>query len=49
MKCVRGIRIVELSCNEFKILFKKKYLSKRYYDGKAKDFYQLKIGSMTDE
>ena len=33
----------------FEIFFKKKYLSKRYYDDRAKDFYELKVGSMTDD
>lgn len=27
----------------------KKYLSKRYYESKAKEFYELYMGSMTDE
>lgn len=49
MKCVRGIKVEELSWHEFKRLFRKKYLSGRYYDGKAKEFYELKMGSMTDE
>lgn len=49
MKRVRGIRIVELSWNEFKGLFRKKYLWERYYDKKAKEFYELKMGSMEDK
>jgi len=28
---------------------KKKYLSERYYDDRAKEFYELRMGSMTDE
>jgi len=27
-------------------LFRKKYFSERYYDSKAKEFYELKMGSM---
>ena len=39
----------ELSWHEFKRLFKKKYLLERYYDDKAKELYELKIGSMTNK
>lgn len=49
VKQVRDIRTRELSWHEFKRLFKKKYLSKRYYDSKAKEFYELKMGLMMDE
>ena len=49
MKRVRDIKIEDFSWNELKRLFRKKYLSKRYYDSKAKDFYELKMGSMTYE
>ena len=49
MKWVRDIKTEELSWHEFKRLFRRKYLSERYYDGKAKEFYELKMGSMTDE
>lgn len=49
MKCVRDIGIEELSWHEFKRLFKKKYLSERYYDSKSKEFYELKMGLMTYE
>jgi len=38
-----------LSWSEFKRLFRNKYLLERYYDGKAKDFYELNMGSMIDE
>lgn len=49
VKHVRGIKTEELSWHEFKILFKNKYLLERYYDNKAKEFYELKMGSMKDE
>jgi hypothetical protein len=41
--------IVEKSVTwrEFKKYFEKKYLTKRYYDKKMKDFFELKLGSMT--
>ena len=32
---------------EFKRLFKEKYLSKIFYDKKIKEFHELKMGSMT--
>lgn len=49
LKCVRGIRIKELSWQEFKRLFRKTYFLERYYDGKAKELYELMMGSMTDD
>ena len=44
-----SIKVEELSWDELRILFKNKYLSERYYDGKAKEFYELRIGYMTNE
>jgi hypothetical protein len=32
---------------EFKKYFEKKYLTKRYYDKKMKEFFELNLGSMT--
>jgi len=32
-----------------KLSSKKRYLLERYYDGKAEEFYELKMGYMTDE
>jgi hypothetical protein len=32
---------------EFKNHFEKKYLTKRYYDKNMKEFFELKLGSMT--
>lgn len=49
VKLVRDIRIKELSLHEFKRLFRNKYLLDRYYVGKAKEFYDWKMGSVTDE
>jgi len=45
---VRDIRIEELSWHEFKRLFRKKYLLEKYYDKKAKEFYELNMGYMTN-
>jgi len=49
MKNVRSIREEELTWSEFKRLLRNNYLSKRYYDDREKEFYELKMGSMTDE
>lgn len=49
VKNVKGIWEDDFTWNEFESLFKKNYLSKRYFDDMAKEFYELKIGSMTDE
>lgn len=38
-----------LSWHELIRLFIRKYLFERCYDGKAKEFYELKRGSMKDE
>jgi len=38
-----------LSWDDFERLFKKKYLSERYYDGKSKEFYEIGMGFMTNE
>ena len=40
---VRGINIEALSWHEFKILLRNAYFYKRYYDGKAKEFYELNM------
>eukprot|EP00253_Pinus_taeda_P009466 PITA_09466 len=45
---VRDISTNDLSWWE-KSLFKKKYLSQRYYDSKVKELYDIKMGSTTDE
>ena len=34
---------------QFKKYFKEKYLSNRYYDGKIKEFHEMKLGQMTME
>jgi len=49
VKKFRDIRTYDLSWHVFKRLFREKYLSERYYDSKAKEFYDLKMGSMTDK
>ena len=49
VKWVRDNMTYDLSWREFKRIFRKKYLLERYYNNKAKYFYELKMGSMTDE
>ena len=48
VKCVKEMRIKELSWHEFKRIFWKKYLSEMYYDNKD-ELYEIKIGLMIDE
>lgn len=48
VKIFRCIHEEDLTWREFKRLFKK-YLSKRYFDDREKEFYELNIGSMTYE
>jgi hypothetical protein len=44
---VQQIREKEVMWKEFKGYFEKKYLTKRYYDRNMKEFFELKLGSMT--
>jgi hypothetical protein len=44
---VQHIQEKEVTWKEFKRYFEKKYLTKRYYDRKMKEFFELKLGSMT--
>jgi hypothetical protein len=44
---VQHIREKDITWKEFKRYFEKKYLTKRYYDRKMKEFFELKLGSMT--
>jgi len=48
-KQVRDIKIEDLSWNEFKRLFRERYLLERYYDRKSKEFYDLEMGLMKNE
>jgi hypothetical protein len=41
------IKEKSVTWREFKKYFEKKYLTKRYYDKKTKEFFELKLGSMT--
>jgi hypothetical protein len=44
---VQHIDEKKVTWREFKRYFEKKYLTKRYYDRKMKEFFELKLGSMT--
>jgi hypothetical protein len=44
---VQHIKEKEVTWKEFKRYFEKKYLTKRYYERKMKEFFELKLGSMT--
>jgi len=46
---VQHIKENSVTWREFKKYFEKKYLSKRYFDKKMKEFFELKLGSMTIE
>ena len=41
--------VKNLTCHAFERLFTKKYLFEGYYDDKAKEFYGLRMGSMTND
>ena len=47
LKRVKRINDKKVSWNWFKNEFKKEYLSKYYYEGKAKEFYELRLGSIS--
>jgi hypothetical protein len=44
---VKHIREKYITWKEFKRYFEKEYLTKMYYDRKMKEFFELKLGSMT--
>jgi hypothetical protein len=43
---VQHIKEKNVTWKEFKKYFEKKYLTKRYYDRKMKELFELKLGSM---
>ena len=47
IKKVKGIKDCYVSWKTFKKYFKIKYISKPYYKEKPKEFYELRLGSMT--
>jgi hypothetical protein len=44
---VQHVRENNVTWREFKRHFEKKYLTKRYYDKKMKDFFEFKLGSIS--
>jgi hypothetical protein len=44
---VQHINEKNVTWKEFKRYFQNKYLTKRYYDKKMKELFELKLGSMT--
>jgi hypothetical protein len=44
---VQHIKEKNVIWKEFKKYFENKYLTKRYYDRKMKEFFKLKLGNMT--
>jgi hypothetical protein len=44
---VQHIVETSVTLREFKKYFEKKYLTKRYYEKKMKEFFEIKLGSMT--
>ena len=46
---MKGVRKEDLSWKQFEKYFWKKYLSEKYFDEKAKEFYELKLGKLTIE
>jgi hypothetical protein len=49
LKNMKGVHEEDLSWKWFEKYFRKKYLSERYFDEKAKEFYELKLGQLTME
>ena len=49
MNNVKAIQEEYFTLDEFEKRFKEKYLSERFYDDRAKEFYELQMGSMTDD
>ena len=46
IKRVKGIKEKNINWSTFKKYFKKKLLSEQYYEERAKEFYDLKLGTM---
>jgi hypothetical protein len=46
---MKGVREEDLSWKQFEKYFQKKCLSEIYFDEKAKEFYELKLGQLTME
>jgi hypothetical protein len=49
LKNIKRVREEDLFWKQFEKYFWKKYLSERYFDEKAKEFYELKLGQLNIE
>jgi hypothetical protein len=49
LKKLKGIHEEDLSWKQFEKHFKNKYLSDKYFDGKTKELYELKLGQLIIE
>ena len=47
IKRVKGIKEKYINWRNFKKYFKKKFLSEQHYDEQAKEFYDLRLGTMS--
>jgi hypothetical protein len=47
LRNVKGTHEKDFSWKKFDKHFKKKYLTEEYFDGKTKEFYELKLGQLT--
>ena len=47
LKRVKGIKEKNVIWSTFKKYFKKKFLFEQYYEERTKEFYELKLGTMT--
>jgi hypothetical protein len=47
LRNVKEIHEKDLSWKQFEKYFKKKYMSEKHFDGKTKEFYELKLGQLT--
>ena len=47
VKIVRGVSEQNITWEEFQKFFKERYLTERFYDEKARDFHDLRLGQQT--
>ena len=47
LKRVKGIKEKNVNWSTFKRYFKNQFLSEQYYEEREKEFYEIKLGSMT--
>lgn len=47
MKMIHAIDEKKLTWEDFQVKFKNCYLNERYYDDKAKEFHEIRLGQLT--